>query len=158
MDDAARVRVRERRGDRSRELGDLVPGPLAAAGHIPETRPVDVLHDEERCLAILAVVVEPDDVLMLERSENLGFAGEPAAQFGVLGDPRVKQLDGNIALQVPVIRTPDCPHAALGNAGTELVAAGEKVGHTREIARFWGKQARNGARTVAADPRGRVVK
>jgi len=31
-----------------------------------------------------------------------------------------------------------------GDAGTKLVAASEKVGHTREIARFRGKQARNG--------------
>ena len=82
-------------------------------------------------------------MLVLEGSEHLRLARESATQLDVVRDPGVQQLDRDIALQVPVVGAPDGSHAALADAGTKLVAAGEKVGHPCEIARFRGKQARN---------------
>ena len=131
-----RVRVSERVCDRPGELADAIPGEHATADDLGEARSLDQLHDEERRLAVLAVVVEADDVLVLERSENACLAREPTPQLRVLGDPGVKHLDRDIAPQTAVIGAPDGAHAALADASTQLVAAGEKVGHTRENARF----------------------
>ena len=59
------------------------------------------LHDEERRLTVLAVVVEAHDVLVLERGEHTRLTGETAAQLDILGDPGVQQLDRHVAPQPP---------------------------------------------------------
>ena len=97
--------------------------------HIREIRPVDELHDEKRRLAVLAVVVEAHDVLVHERRQDAGLAREPAPELEILGDPRVEQLDGDVAAQAAVVGPPDRAHAPLADASLELVAAGDEVGH-----------------------------
>ena len=136
MDDPSAVRVCERVCDRPGELADAIPGEHAAADDLGEAGSHDQLHDEERRLAILAVVVEADDVLVLERCENACLTREPTPQLHVLGYPGVQHFHCDIAPETAVIGAPDGAHAALADASTQLVAAGEKVVHTRENARF----------------------
>ena len=75
-------------------------------------------------------------MLVLERSEHACLAREAAPQLGVLGDPGVEQLDGDVSAQAAVVGAPDGSHAPLADASTQLVAAGNEVGHAREGARF----------------------
>ena len=129
MDDPAGVRVRERRRDRHRDLDDLRPGEAALARDLGEVRALDELHHEERRLAVLAVVVEADDVLVLERGQNARLTRESPSQLLVLGDPRVQELDRDIAPETAVARPPDRAHAALADARTQLVPAGDQLVH-----------------------------
>ena len=124
MDDPPGVRVRERRGDRTRDFGSLLPRPGPTRRDVAEARSLDVLHDEERRLAVLAVVVEPNDVLVLERSEDARLTCEPAPQLGILRDPGVQQLDRDVSVQAAVAGAPDRSHAASADASAQLVAGG----------------------------------
>ena len=132
MDDPARMGVGERGRDRQRDLGSLRPAEHAVARDVAEVRSLDELHHEKRRLAVLAVVVEADDVLVLERSENARLARESAPKLEILGDPRVEQLDRDVAAQAPVAGAPDRAHATFADASAKLVAAGDEVGHVRE--------------------------
>ena len=132
MDDPARMRVGERGRDRQRDLGGLRPGERAVARDVAEVRPLDELHHEKRGLAVLAVVVEADDVLVLEGREDARLACEPTPKLEILGDPRVEELDRDITAQAPVAGAPDGAHATFADASTKLVAAGDEVGHVRE--------------------------
>ena len=76
----------------------------------------------------------------------------------ILGDPGVQQLDRDVAAQAPVACAPDRSHAAFADAGTQLVAAGDEVGHTRGSARVRATVRRSRTGTVAADPRPEVVR
>ena len=142
VDDPAGVRVGERRRDRAGDLGSLLPAEGPAARDLAEARSLDELHHEKRRLAVLAVVVEAHDVLVLERGENARLARETPPELGILGDPGVEQLDRDVAPQAAVMGAPDGSHASLADASTQLVAAGDEVGHTRESARFQGELRR----------------
>ena len=132
MHDPARMRVGERGRDRQRDLGGRGPGEHAVSGDVAEIRSLDELHHEKRGLAVLAVVVEPDDVLVLEGREDARLARESTAKLEIVGNPRVEQLDRHVTAQAPVAGAPDRAHATLADASAKLVAAGDEVGHVRE--------------------------
>ena len=142
VDDPARMRVGERGRDRQRDLGSLGPAEDAVSRDVAEVRSLDELHHEKRGLAVLAVVVEPDDVLVLEGREDACLARESTAKLEILGNPGVEQLDRDVTAQAPVAGAPDRAHATLTDASTQLVAAGDEVGHTRESARVMARLRR----------------
>ena len=62
--------------------------------------------------SILDHVVEPHDVRVLEARQRLGLALEAIAELGIVRDPRVQDLQRDVALEPLVVRTPDHAHAA----------------------------------------------
>ena len=129
MDDAALVRVGERSSDRPRHRPCLLPRERPAPGELRQAGSLHELHDEERRLAVLAVVVEAHHVLVLERGQHPSLTRESAPQVGVLRDPRMQQLDGHVAVEPLVARPPDRAHAATADAGAQHIAPGKKVCH-----------------------------
>ena len=118
MDDASRVRVRERGGDGGAESPRLLPAERATADDRMQAVALDELEDEHRLPAVLEDVVEPDDVRVLEPGECRGLALEARAELLVVGDPGVQHLERHLAPEPLVVGTPDDAHAT----ATELVA------------------------------------
>ena len=129
VDDSPFVRIRECRRDRNGDLDGLIPAQGPSTRDLGEARPLDQFHDEKRRLAVVAVVVQPHDVLVLERCQQPRLAVEPAREILVFCDPGVKNLDRHFASETPVVGPPDGSHPASADARSKLVAAGEKDGH-----------------------------
>ena len=118
MDDAARVGVGERGGDRREQDAHLVPGERASGDERREAVALDQLHHEDGRAVVVDHVVEADDVRVLEPRERGRLALEAHAQLGLVGDPGVEDLHGDVAVEPLVVRAPDDAHAA----ATELLA------------------------------------
>ena len=112
MDDAAGVRVRERRRDGGAELPRLVPRPRPAGETRVERLALDELHDEHRLAAVLEDVVEAHDVRVLEPRQRRRLALEPLTELGIVGDPGVEDLDRDDAAETQVAGAPDDAHPA----------------------------------------------
>ena len=127
MDDATGMRVREGRRDRCAVPPCLVPVERAARDNRVERNSVDELEHEHRLAVALEDVVEAHEVRVLEPRECRRLALEPLAQLGVVGDPGVQDLEGDVAAQPLVTRPPDHAHAAAPDLRAEAIAVGEDV-------------------------------
>ena len=112
VDDSPPVRVGQGGRDRPAVPAGVVPVERASGDQRVERDAFDELHDEHRLAVVLEHVVEADDVRMLEARQRRRLALEPLAQLGVLGDPRVEDLQRDVALEPFVPGAPHHTHAA----------------------------------------------
>ena len=127
MDDTARVSVGERGGDRRAVPPRLVPVERPTADDGVQRVALDELHHEHRLAVVLEHVVEPDDVRVLEARERRRLALEALAQLGVVGDPRVQDLERDVTAQPLVAYPPDDAHASPPDLLAEAIPVGEDV-------------------------------
>ena len=127
MDDAAGVRVGQRRGDRCAVSPRFVPIERTPCDQRVQRDAVDELHDEHRLAVVLEDVVETNDVRVLEPCQGRCLALEALAQLGVVGDPWVEHLQRDVASEALVARTPDHAHAAAPDLLTEAIPVGDDV-------------------------------
>lgn len=111
VNDAAPVRLRERRGDAGEQRHALVDGEHAATQVLLEVLAREPLHDEIR----LAVLTHPvrdvaDDARVVELGEQLGLAGESLRLPRL--DMRLEQLHGDELAAELVAGAKDHAHAA----------------------------------------------
>ena len=111
MDDAARVRGRERVGD-----GDGDPQRFAEAHALPWDQRIDalaghVLHHDEVVILGGVDLVNRDDVRMIERRCGLRFLDEAAAAALIRHAIGGQHLDRDVAPQPWVARAIDLAHA-----------------------------------------------
>ena len=113
MDDAALMGVIERINDLSRDGRRLVErqGPLSDL--LCQRRPFHELHDE----VVVTHVVKRADVGMIERGDDLRFAGES------LAESFRRDLDGGLTRQAGILRPIHLPHATHADLGSNLVRA-----------------------------------
>ena len=101
MDDAAFVGGIERACHLSRQGDRLFEWQRAARRRIGKRGTFDEFeHESPHGMALEQLVVDPvnsADVLVVERSEHLGFAFEAGEAFGVAGERVRENLDGHLA-------------------------------------------------------------
>ena len=124
VDDVVTVGHGERLGNLGANLGNL----LAVEGAVLldaalEVGAAQVLHDDVVRVAVLAPVIDRDDVRALQRCRGLGLLLEARRKRGVVGVLRQHRLDGHGAAQDLVLSAVDRGHAAGANPVLNLVAS-----------------------------------
>jgi len=59
---------------------------------------------------------------MIQRREDLGFPFKPRQSIDVVGKLAGQRLDGDVAPEARIGRTPHLAHAAFSEKGTDLIA------------------------------------
>ncbi len=80
-----------------------------------EIAALDVLHDDVMTVAILANVVDADNVRMVQVGRRLGFAVETRQESLIVCASLIQHLDSHRAPQHDVLSPVDCSHAALAH-------------------------------------------
>ena len=84
----------------------------AATENLAEVLATDVLHRDERLLALLSKLVHPDDVRMVELEKEGRLGDEHRDKLWVLGNGGQQSLDGHRAPRAPELdRSPNLRHA-----------------------------------------------
>src|SRR6185369_4728591 len=114
MHDELAVRVRDRVGDLEEQAQPLPQAETVRRAVLVDRSSLDVLEREIRLpLRGDTGIVEPSDVRMRERGENLALASEALGETPVpRGEMRQLQRDRSIENSVGALRQPDGAHAA----------------------------------------------
>ena len=118
-------------GDVGADVGGAVGvQTVLAPQQVPQRRPVDVLHHDEVGVAVLAPVVDGDDVGMVEVGRRLRLTAE-ALDEGLVGRQlREQHLQGDGPVEQQVAGEVHLGHAATREMAHDLVAVGEDLlGH-----------------------------
>src|SRR5918996_169290 len=95
------------------------------ADDVAERPALDVLHDDEMHVALVAGVVHADDVGVVQARCRLGLAAEAAHELVVVGVLRRQNLDGHGSVEHAIGALEHPGHAALSQEGSDLVAASQ---------------------------------
>jgi hypothetical protein len=98
--------------------------------HLAEGGPVDHLHDDVGDPALLAGVVQGDDVRVGQPRGVDGLVVETGPEALVGGQLRMQHLDDHMPAEDAVVATPDTGHATRRKLLAELVTLGEQPGKT----------------------------
>ena len=127
VDDAARMRVRERLHDLRDEMQRFAPVELAALFHILlERDTVDELHDDILRFAA-AHVVDRNDIRVREHRDGLRLVAEAAAEVRVLGKVAFEHLDRHKAIEPVALGLVDDRHAAAADDIEQLITIVEHL-------------------------------
>ena len=129
---AAAVRVGEPGQDFERDVqrrrrGELAATELGAADDGAQVDAAHVLHDDEQRFVRLDQVEGVDDVRVIERRGDLGFAEEQIAELRPRGVLRQQLLEDDLFLEAAgaqLLADVDRAHAAFGQVPLDAVAAG----------------------------------
>ena len=126
VNEAGPVRCREAtpRGDQHRE--DLLQRARLFAYPRAERQPSDELHRDPGELAVPSDVVHRDDVRMGEAGQRHGLAFRADRSVAVVAVPE-QHLDGDLAIELGIIRRIDHAHAADADARQRALALAEPV-------------------------------
>ena len=137
MDDAAFVGGIERACHLSRQGDRLFEWQRAARQQIGKRGTFDEFeHESPHGMALEQLVVDPvnsADVLVVERSEHLGFAFEAGEAFGVAGERVRENLDGHLAPERGVSRAIHLTHAACPKSAGDLECADARAWRQRHV-------------------------
>ena len=110
MDDVRAVRSRQSVGDLDPNLDRLPDRKGASLQPVGQRLPVEVLHHQEVDLAGAADIVDRADMRMIERGDRARFLLEATAAFGIGGQARRQDLDGDRAAKARVARLVNLAH------------------------------------------------
>jgi hypothetical protein len=118
------VGVVEGVGHRPEQLGGglRAQAPLVVE-HLAQGPAADMLHHDPGQPPLLARVVDGDHVRMGQPGGRAGLAPELLGEPAVAGELGAGHLDRDHPVELPVVAAVDDRHAALGDAGDDLVAA-----------------------------------
>ena len=126
MHDSVAVRERERRRDLGSDVGRALGVERALGAHqVAQRATFDVLHDDEVRAAVLAPVVDGDDVRVVEVGGGLRLAPEPLDERRLARVLGVQRLQRDGPVEQLVAGEEDLGHAALRDLPLDLVAIGE---------------------------------
>ena len=140
MDDAAGVRGRESASDAGPDARDLARRQRpAAAQDRREVLAVDQLHDDERAVRVLAVVVDGDDVRVVERGGRLGLLAEARGEVGVAQVLGSEELEGDVAAEPGVGGAVDGRHPAAAEELDQAISTAQDLSDLRQVVplRWW---------------------
>ncbi len=86
---------------------------------------VDVLHDDILGGAILADIMDGDDIGMLQAGGGIGFLAEATQKIFVVGEAFMQHLYGDDPAEQQILAAVDDGHAAAADAVEELITAVE---------------------------------
>ena len=121
MDDALRVRGRQRLGHLGTELSGFAPRQRAAGKPSPQRLAFEQLHDRKRLIADECQLVNREDAGMRERRHRTRLALEAAAHVRIGGQMLREDLDRDVALESQVTRAVHLAHAAAAERLQNLV-------------------------------------
>jgi hypothetical protein len=113
----------ERAGDLGRGIQRIVHRHRAALQTRGELVTRDQLHREKTESIVFVETVDPRDVRMVQRCEDLGFPLEPGEPFGILGERRRQELQRHLAIELRIARAPHLAHGSRPQGGDDLVGA-----------------------------------
>ena len=128
VDDAAGVRVVERRGDPTEDRGELPGTGPAAAQQLVERHPVDEPHRDVVQPARAVGVVHVDDGRVVEGGRAASLPVEAARRVGVAGDDGIEDLERDRAVEGELAGTKDPAETAPAEQPVHLVAAERTTG------------------------------
>src|SRR5581483_5084783 len=104
------------------DLDRLLRREAAFLEQLGERLPVEVVHDDEVAPALVADLVDLDDVRVVERGGELGLLLEASEELRVRRGARREDLD-RVALagRAPLLGLEEDAHAAAGDLAPELV-------------------------------------
>ena len=129
MDDAALVRFFESGGHVAGKRDDLSLGQRPGGDALGERRSRDVLHDEEVDPVGAVEVVNGGDVGVVQARQGLRFAAESPPRRFVAQHPRRQHLDGDVAVEVRVVRAVDLSHPAGAEALEDSIVRERAADH-----------------------------
>ena len=112
MDDASRVRGGQAVGNLGRDLERLRKGKPAAVEQLSQVDAFEELHRQVGPPAVLADVVDRDDVRMVERGRRPRLRAKAGDATGVANHHVRKDLEGDVAAEPRISCAPNLPHAA----------------------------------------------
>ncbi len=121
MDHARVVRGFERRGDLPRPLNCLIDGNRSARESLGEVFALNQFHREEPYAVQFVRTVDPGDVRVIQRREQLRLALEARQPLRILGEGGGQDLDRHLAVERRVDRPPDDTHPALADLVDDAV-------------------------------------
>ncbi len=139
VDHAGLVRRLERGRDLQGEVQRLLAGKRAARQPLLQVLAVDELHRQERRAVRLVDAVDPGDVRVVQRREQLGLALEARQPLGVAGERLGQDLDRDVAVERRVDRLPDDPHPTLADLLGERVVQQVLSGFDLHPRIIWGQ-------------------
>ncbi len=117
VDEAGRVRGREAAPRRDEHVEDLAPRPRLVGEPALDRPAGDELHRQEHLVLEHADVVHGDDVRVLQPRDRLRLAQQARARRVLRAAlPRFDQLEGDLAIQLRIVRAVDDPHRAGSDA------------------------------------------
>ena len=128
MDDPLLVGGFERLGDLLRDRQRLIDWNRALCNSVSERRPLDQFHDKRLHSVCLLQAIDMGDVRMIEGGEDLRFSPETSEAVRVRRERIRQHLQGIVALERCVVRSPDLAHAALADQGSDLIRAEARTG------------------------------
>ena len=126
--DALRVRGFERLRNLSRDRQRLVWRDRPGRDPIGEGWPLDHLEHERRYMIGRLEAVDRRDVGMIQRREQIRFAGEARPPFGITGEELRQNLEGDVSRQVAVACPIHFSHAASTDERDDLVGSQADAG------------------------------
>jgi hypothetical protein len=107
VDDAVLVRVVQGVGHLREHYGSLAGGETAGGKDVSERRALDEPGHQVRQAVLLPDLVDRDDRLVVQPDAALGLVEDPLAVVPGEGSPLVGDLDGDVAVELPVVRLVD---------------------------------------------------
>ncbi len=94
-----------------------------------ERTPGDVVHDEVETSGGLAAVMDRDNVGVIQRCQDLGFALEAGQPFRISGKGIGQELESNLAIQGGIVSQEDHAHASFADLLDHLIVAQRSADH-----------------------------
>ncbi len=104
------------------DVGNLIEGDAALADAFGERAAGHVAHDVEQLIVFVTDIIHRDDGGMFEFGHDLGLALEAFAQFGLVKQFMLEDLNRNIPLEHRIIGAIDCSHPPDAQPFNDLVA------------------------------------
>ena len=161
MDDAARVRRRQRIGHRNRDSQHFAEAQAVARDERVEALAPHVLHHDELGAVGRLDLVDGDDVGMVEGRGGLRFLDEAAAAIRVRQAVGGEHLDGDLAVQPRVAGAIDLAHAAGAEQVENLVGAEPRAGcepHARGLTAHHAQGLTSPTRRPMNPPEGQTLR
>ena len=131
MDDPAAVRRVNRVGDGDRPGRRRVPRNWSTPQTFCERLTVDVFHDDERDVLLVADVMDRADIRMAELRDGPRLTLAARAPRGVVHHAGRQHLDRDVAVQPRIVRPVDLAHPAGAEQAHDFVGTKSRAGTNR---------------------------
>ena len=165
--DALLVRVLHGLGDLPGDVERVAERQRARLEQVCQRAPFDEFHHQGRDAVAVFEPVDVRDVRMVEQRQRVRFTREPGDAFGVTGDRRGQDFDGDLTIQGTVECGVDFAHPARTEAAGDFVLPDARAGAQAHVSRVyrrsqdgrakrrdnsWGSRARTAKSPAVAGP------
>ena len=139
MDDAALVRLLQRRGNLAAQCGDLLLRQPAGGDALRQGLARHVLHDQEVDAVAAVEVVNRGNMRVVQPGQRFRFLPKPSPCCLVAKGAGRQHLEGDVAVEVRVAGAVDLAHAARAKLGGDLIVAQCSSDHSGALMSWLGR-------------------